>query len=285
MASPTPTPDTTTPNAAAPTTQTLTPEQCSEAFSQTVGELLDGLSEIFPECPGVAEVREEFTKIVAPNPLGARVLIRTWHESMEPLYGACHARDAGAFLAADMSILKRLGLNAKWNDPRFNEESKRILWTYIDELNTLACGHAAGGMEVAAEDAHDTNGTSSDREAVFQHIPHRTAENIRNISAQFAQQFQTGDVDMSTFNPLTIGQQIASSMTEAEMDELRANIPALLASLQSQPEGQQAQAMMAQNPQLVMSMISGGAGAENMMGTVMSMMNQKNAHDDASGAQ
>lgn len=109
-------------------------------FFDLLQKLLTAVHTVFPECEKTQEARVELQSIVDLGLDSIKVtLIQKWYETMKPFIKQCVQKQDAVLLQANIEILDKLDLKAKWTDPDFYPESKEVMWDYINQLNYIAC--------------------------------------------------------------------------------------------------------------------------------------------------
>lgn len=111
-----------------------------EDFFQLCKTLMTAVKATFPECEKTqtALAKLEFVENSGMDSM-KETLIRTWYDTMKPYVQACVQKNDNVLLRADIKFLTEFDLKTKWADPDFDQESKDVLWEYINNLNYLAC--------------------------------------------------------------------------------------------------------------------------------------------------
>jgi hypothetical protein len=88
--------------------------------------------------PLIATQRSQFQTFVLNSEALQEKSIRAWHDAMMPFYDLCRDRNAEAILKARCWILERIKFEHVWRDPTLDDESRDILWEYVNDLNSYA---------------------------------------------------------------------------------------------------------------------------------------------------
>lgn len=117
-------------------------------FFQLLKLLLITINRTFPECEKTREFMcmLDFLDSSELSDEKDRV-IKTWYETMKPYIKDCKAQNDNIILRADIGLLEEMDIRTKWSDPEFDQESKNVLWEYINELNYFACLHCETSPE------------------------------------------------------------------------------------------------------------------------------------------
>ena len=119
-----------------------------EEFFQLTKTLITAVKNVFPECAKTQEALDQLTFIETSNMGAAKdMLIRKWYETMKPYVEQCVQKNDNVLLRAEIDILDKLDIKPKWNDPDFDQESKDIMWEYINTLNYLSCLYSESSPE------------------------------------------------------------------------------------------------------------------------------------------
>ena len=119
-----------------------------EDFFQLCKTLMSAVSTTFPECERTKTALSELEFIETSGMETMKeTLIRTWYDTMKPHVQACVQKNDNVLLRANIKFLDELDLKTKWTDPDFDQESKDVLWEYINNLNYLACMYSESSPE------------------------------------------------------------------------------------------------------------------------------------------
>lgn len=111
-----------------------------EDFFRLTKTLLLAVRNVFPECLKTQEALAQLEFIEASRMDSMKeILIRKWYETVKPYIKDCVAKNDNVILRANIDILEKLDIKSKWNDPDFDQESKDVLWGYINSLTYLSC--------------------------------------------------------------------------------------------------------------------------------------------------
>ena len=88
--------------------------------------------------PLIATQRQQFKAFVLTSDELKDKSIRAWHDAMMPFYDLCREKNADAILKARCWILERIKFEHVWRDPTLDDESRDILWEYVNNLNSYA---------------------------------------------------------------------------------------------------------------------------------------------------
>lgn len=140
-------------DAVAETTHTAAREKRQENLVSTwvnmMDKLLDTLHDSYSDDPSsesydaeagplIATQRSQFKTFVLPSEEFQEKSIRAWHDAMLPFYDLCRERQGDAILKARCWILERIKFEHVWKDPLLDDESRGILWEYVNDLNSYA---------------------------------------------------------------------------------------------------------------------------------------------------
>lgn len=113
-----------------------------EDFFQLTKTLMKAVNNVFPECTKTQEALTQLEFIEASNVESMKtMLIETWYQTMKPYIQECVQKNDNVLLRSNIKVLDQLDIKLKWADPEFDQESKEIMWEYINTLNYLACLH------------------------------------------------------------------------------------------------------------------------------------------------
>lgn len=88
--------------------------------------------------PLIAAKRNDFKSLVLPIEAIQERAVRAWHDAMKPFYELCRQKKAEPIMAEKCWVLEEIQFSHIWRDPRLNDESKEVLWSYVNGLNTYA---------------------------------------------------------------------------------------------------------------------------------------------------
>lgn len=115
----------------------MTGDALIDKFVNTMGEFLDALKVVYPECAKVASYEQDFRTTV----LDASSIIRQrmgkaamdqYNTVMSPWYSQCSSCDE-SLIHEPIEFLDALELRAKWKDMR--SDHKEVIWEFINMLN------------------------------------------------------------------------------------------------------------------------------------------------------
>jgi len=208
-------------------------------FIVRLEELLDALSEVFPECKKVEKTLKDFRNVIKPYPSMHDMVIKQWHAEVSPHYDAIRLRDVEKLLAAEIGIFKKLDIVAKWRDNGFDESSRKILFDYLDQLNYHSQIHAA--------------------------VPKDMMTKIEQTAMDIVNDMQSGNFNPQTFSLQSLTQNLMSGLTEKDLEQFAANLPNLQGTITSVIQGN-----MGQLQQLGLGNLLGQAlqqgGMDNLLG-------------------
>ena len=119
-----------------------------EDFFQLCKTLMTAIKTTFPECEKTqaALAQLEFIESSGLTPMKEN-LIRKWYDTMKPYVQECVAKNDNVLLRSKIKVLDEFDLKSKWTDPDFDQESKDVLWEYINNLNYLAIMYSESSPE------------------------------------------------------------------------------------------------------------------------------------------
>lgn len=86
----------------------------------------------------IASKRNDFKNLVLPFEPLQKKAIEGWHESMNPFYDMCREKRDSDILKAGCWILEEIQFPHVWADESFGKESREVMWTYVNGLNSYA---------------------------------------------------------------------------------------------------------------------------------------------------
>lgn len=107
-------------------------------FMYYMRSLLKQLQTMFPECISTALLCEKLANDNTAQ--GASDLVVKWQGYMgtPETIAAIRAKDVAKVLENNNPIMSMLQIKSKYNDPRLSENSRKVLWQFIEKLNDLA---------------------------------------------------------------------------------------------------------------------------------------------------
>ena len=119
-----------------------------EDFFQLAKKLIIAVNTVFPECEKTLGAMEKMEVIDQSNMTTMKeMLVRQWYETVKPYMDQCTKKNDNALLRANIPVLDQLDIRSKWNHPEFSQESKDVMWTYINNLNYWACLYCEADTE------------------------------------------------------------------------------------------------------------------------------------------
>jgi|LauGreDrversion4_2_1035121.scaffolds.fasta_scaffold01409_12 hypothetical protein len=119
-----------------------------EDFFQLTKTLMTAVKNVFPECTKTQEALAQLEFIETSNVESLKtMLIETWYQTMKPYIQECVQKNDNVLLRSNIKVLDQLDIKTKWADPEFDQESKQIMWEYINTLNYLACLYSESSPE------------------------------------------------------------------------------------------------------------------------------------------
>lgn len=114
-----------------------------DSFSESMKQFLDAIAGVFPECVETKKYKLKFEIGIthaAPEMSNTNktALVKKWHETMEPMYERCKARDETVIkelCAIPDTFASNMTLWGKWTDPGIQKDTHDVIWAYIDNLN------------------------------------------------------------------------------------------------------------------------------------------------------
>jgi len=108
-----------------------------DKFATTMGEFLEALAVVYPECDKVALYEKNFrTTVIDAGETIRRTLGETamdrYHDTMTPWYSQCSACDE-SLIQESIEFLDELGLREKWAVMR--DDHKETIWEFINMIN------------------------------------------------------------------------------------------------------------------------------------------------------
>ena len=117
-------------------------------FFQLLKLFLTTINRTFPECEKTSEFLVLFEFMESSDMKAEKEkVIRTWYETMKPYIKECKAQNDNVLLRADIGILEEMDIRSKWSDPEFDQDSKNVLWEYVNRLNYFACLYCEASPE------------------------------------------------------------------------------------------------------------------------------------------
>lgn len=102
-------------------------------------EFLDSLTCVFPECDLTRKQLADFRDGVINSPRLQNTFVRLYHDKMKPLYKLADAHDTKFWESCnDVPYLGAIQIAAKYKDKGLNDESRSIIWEFVDRINRQA---------------------------------------------------------------------------------------------------------------------------------------------------
>lgn len=177
------------------------------AFITRFEELLQALTEVFTECQKTQKALQDFQTLVKPFPHMHEVIVRKWHQDIEMHYETIRKRDATVLLSADISLFNKLDMKTKWADPTFDQDSRTVLFDYLDQLNGYA--------------------------AISQSVPGNMMKKIESTAMGLVEQLQSGQFQPDSFSLEKMTKSLLGDMSQEDLDEFAQNIPKLQGTIQN----------------------------------------------------
>ena len=143
------------------TATTTAREALLNVFTETLEQLLGGLHDSFPECAMTAQVFMNFRTVVMNNATMREQALLQWHAALKNYYAAFAQHDIATLEKATIPLVGVLNVFNKFRDPDLSDESRSVLWQYLEELNgyaqqytavqSLCAAPAASGMMTRIE--------------------------------------------------------------------------------------------------------------------------------------
>lgn len=113
-------------------------EDRNNHFMYYMRSLLKQLQTMFPECIATAILSEKLAN--DNSAAGSKDLVEKWQQYMgdSETDVAIRTKDVAKVLDNNNPIMTMLSIKAKYGDPRLTENSRRVLWQFIEKLHTLA---------------------------------------------------------------------------------------------------------------------------------------------------
>lgn len=129
-------------------------EERNAHFMYYMRSLLKQLQTMFPECISTALLCEKLSNDNSVD--GARDLVVKWQNYMgtPETIAAIRAKDVAKVLENNNPIMNMLQIKSKFSDKRLSENSRRVLWQFIEKLNDLAITGADALGIAASVDIH-----------------------------------------------------------------------------------------------------------------------------------
>lgn len=117
-------------------------------FMYYMRSLLKQLQTMFPECISTALLCEKLANDNTAQ--GASDLVAKWQNYMgtPETIAAIRAKDVAKVLENNNPIMSMLQIKSKFNDPRLSENSRKVLWQFIEKLNDLALETASKALDI-----------------------------------------------------------------------------------------------------------------------------------------
>ena len=185
-----------------------------DGFSQTMGQFLDAVAGVFPECVETRKTKLKFDIAIThgttdiANQLKTK-LVEKWHEKMEPMYERCKARDTSVIeeVCEDTeSIAAKMKLWDKWIDPQIQNGTHETIWAYLDNLNKFCQMYI-----------------------LYSKVPDKMMTSIQNM----AQTIASGGASTSPGDMMQMGKEICQNLDKEEIQSFAQNMMQNMKSLSS----------------------------------------------------
>lgn len=107
-------------------------------FCAILEQLLESITIVFPECDASKRWHKRMAEYGGKLGPVKRLIIGKWHNQLEPFYKEIHEKNAKIIHQIKSELFFELEIPQKWNDPDFGDDSKEIMWVYLDQLNNQA---------------------------------------------------------------------------------------------------------------------------------------------------
>jgi hypothetical protein len=130
-------------------------------FMYYMRSLLKQLQTMFPECISTALLCEKLANDNTAQ--GAGDLVAKWQNYMgtPETIAAIRAKDVAKVLENNNPIMSMLQIKSKFNDPRLSENSRKVLWQFIEKLNDLALETASKALDIRLPPPPSSSSSSS----------------------------------------------------------------------------------------------------------------------------
>lgn len=183
------------------------PHRIRSGFISLTESLLNSICEVFPECEGTQLTLQLFQRLVKGKEDAEDKFIRKCHKTFQENGDDIKAKDPGALFAicGDISILKEVGIEEKWKDPDFSEDSKEHLWQYIFSLRTCSDLYCA--------------------------VPTRVMGKIETIASGLGEQLRSGNLDLKSMDVSALGKDLVATLSADELAQFEGNLPSIYDSI------------------------------------------------------
>ena len=170
-----------------PSSDTAPTVQCVEtlvkSFYEHVGQLLDAMIEVWPECKELRKKKLELDLACTHAPqsmcdTNRKQLIVGYHDIMHHKYDLCMKRDdcimTDRAFHEKVPLLQGIDFDQKWADDDIDDETKTNMWEYILNLNRFANMHN-----------------------LYSKVPSNMMKNIESMAETIHTNIERGDGDMN----------------------------------------------------------------------------------------
>lgn len=215
-----------------------------DKFITVCEEFLQAFADVFEDCQATQDTLKQFRDEIKPNFLFQQVLIRRWHSDMSPFYQKCKDKDQ-TLMYENIYMLKKLKIQDKWLDPTFSEESKQVVWQYLQTLNKFCEEYST----------HDYS-------KLHAHMPKKMMTTIEKVATDIGMGIQNGNMSLNNINLQQIAESIIKDVGEDEIADFQSNIGNITETLTS----------MLRNNMDSMSGAMGGMGGGNASGSSLNIL-------------
>lgn len=185
-------------------------------FTETLEQLLGGLHDSFPECAMTAQVYGNFKTVVMNNATMREQALKQWHAALKDYYSAFAQHDIARLEGASIPLVGLLNVFNKFRDPDLSDESRSVLWQYLEELNGYAQQYTALETIAATTDGSAASGMMARIDSAV--------SQVQNSATGGQNQNQNGGVP----NIQALAASVMDGASDEDMEGFVQQMPALL---------------------------------------------------------
>lgn len=234
--------------------------QIAVNFMDMMGQFLDALHDVYPECMKVIAYRLAFrTQLSSDRAVlvqQGEEAMQMYHDTMHTWYSRCTARDE-SLLREEIEFLHDLGMYSKWAD--MGADTKEAIWDYINHLNRFCCSRF-----------------------IQREMPPCVMTAFTTLTRNYTDKIMANELSLADLTPEALTEELVNMLSESEVEELTrysdslvdmdsASLLKMLSGVTSTLPGIENVDMQAV-VNLALAESQGGGGAASIMSAVTSML-------------
>jgi len=177
---------------------TVEPGQIAVHFMDMMGQFLDALHDVYPECLKVIAYRLAFRTQLSSDreqlvEQGEEAM-QMYHDAMHTWYTRCTAKDEG-LLSEDIEFLHDLGMYHKWT--AMEADTKEAIWDYINHLNRFCCSRF-----------------------IQREMPPAVMNAFTSLTRSYTDKILANELSLADLTPESMTEQLVGMLSESEVEEL-----------------------------------------------------------------